>query len=76
MKIERGLVHTSAGYLHYRAAGHGPPVVLLHMNQQSSALLLELMTALAPHVRAIAIDFSTSPVLLLMPSTAMKPKLW
>ncbi len=57
MKIERGLVHTSAGYLHYRAAGHGPPVVLLHMNQQSSALLLELMTALAPHVRAIAIDY-------------------
>lgn len=48
---------TSAGYLHYRAAGSGAPVILLHMNQQSSALMLELLTALAPHVRAIAIDY-------------------
>ena len=57
MIIERALVRTSAGYLHYRVAGSGAPVVLLHMNQQSSALLVELMTALAPHVRAIAIDY-------------------
>jgi pimeloyl-ACP methyl ester carboxylesterase len=57
MNFERGLVHTSAGYLHYRTAGDGAPVVLLHMNQQSSALMLELMTALSPHVRAIAIDY-------------------
>ena len=57
MNIERGLVKTSAGYIHYRAAGSGPPVILLHMNQQSSALYLELMEVLAPALRAIAIDY-------------------
>jgi pimeloyl-ACP methyl ester carboxylesterase len=57
MDIERALVKTSFGYIHYRAAGSGKPVVLLHMNQQSSALNLELMTALAPGARAIALDY-------------------
>lgn len=59
MKIERGLVKTHAGYIHYRAAGSGssPPVVLLHINQQSSALFLELMEVLAPALRIIAIDY-------------------
>jgi pimeloyl-ACP methyl ester carboxylesterase len=57
MDIERALVKTSMGYIHYRAAGAGKPLVLLHMNQQSSALYLELMAALAPGVRAIAIDY-------------------
>ena len=57
MDIERALVKTSMGYIHYRAAGRGAPVVLLHMNQQSSALYLELMAVLAPTVRAIAIDY-------------------
>ena len=57
MDIERALVRTSMGYIHYRAAGRGAPLVLLHMNQQSSALYLELMAVLAPGVRAIAIDY-------------------
>ena len=57
MDIERGLVRTSAGYIHYRAAGHGAPVMLLHMNQQSSAVYLELMAALGKELRAIAIDY-------------------
>jgi pimeloyl-ACP methyl ester carboxylesterase len=57
MDIERALVKTSMGYMHYRAAGRGAPLVLLHMNQQSSALYLELMAVLAPAVRAIAIDY-------------------
>ena len=57
MEIKRGLVHTSAGYIHYREAGAGKPIVLLHMNQQSSALYLELIAALAPGARAIAIDY-------------------
>ncbi|HEX3136501.1 MAG TPA: alpha/beta hydrolase, partial [Casimicrobiaceae bacterium] len=57
MDIERALVKTSMGYIHYRAAGRGAPLVLLHMNQQSSALYLELMAVLAPGVRAIAIDY-------------------
>jgi len=43
--------------IHYREAGSGPPVVLLHINQQSSALMTELMQALAPRMRAIAVDY-------------------
>lgn len=57
MEIERGLVRTGLGYIHYRAAGHGKPVMLFHINQQSSALMLELMLALAPDFRAVAIDY-------------------
>lgn len=57
MEIERGLIKTSAGYLHYRAAGSGPPVILLHINQQSSATYIELIEALASTHRAIAIDY-------------------
>jgi pimeloyl-ACP methyl ester carboxylesterase len=56
-KIERGLVETSFGYLHYRAAGAGTPIMLLHVNQQSSALWLEMMEALAPAMRVVAVDY-------------------
>ncbi len=57
MELERGLIRTSTGYIHYRAAGRGKPIVLLHINQQSSALYLELLTVLGREVRAIAIDY-------------------
>ena len=57
MRIERGLVGTRHGYIHYRAAGSGRAVVLLHINQQSSSLYLELIDALAAGSRAIAIDY-------------------
>lgn len=57
MHIERGLVPTDLGYIHYRAAGAGAPVMLFHINQQSSALMLELMGALAPHLRVVAMDY-------------------
>ncbi len=57
MKVERGLVPTELGYIHYRAAGTGAPVMLFHINQQSSALMLELMRALAPQFRVVAIDY-------------------
>jgi pimeloyl-ACP methyl ester carboxylesterase len=55
--IERGLVRTSLGYIHYRATGSGPAVMLFHINQQSSALMVELMTALAPKFRVVAMDY-------------------
>jgi pimeloyl-ACP methyl ester carboxylesterase len=45
------------GYIHYRAAGAGTPVMLLHINQQSSALYDELIEQLSPRVRAVAIDY-------------------
>jgi pimeloyl-ACP methyl ester carboxylesterase len=57
MEIERGLVLTDAGYVHYRAVGSGKTVVVLHINQQSSALCVELVTALSARYRAIAFDY-------------------
>jgi len=57
MKITRGLADTFAGQIHYRTAGAGPAIMLTHINQQSSALMLELITALAPAFRVVAIDY-------------------
>lgn len=57
MQLERGLIRTSAGYLHYRSAGQGEPILLFHINQQSSAVYLELMSVLATRYRAIAVDY-------------------
>lgn len=55
--MERGLIKTSAGYIHYRAAGSGKPLMLLHAATKSSAIYLELMDALGGNVRVIAPDF-------------------
>lgn len=59
MNIERGLVKTHLGYMHYRAAGAaGAEAILLqHINQQSSALYLELMAVLCPALRVVAMDY-------------------
>ena len=56
MDIERGLVRTGLGHIHYRAAGAGRPLMLFHINQQSSALMVELIQALAPEFRVVAMD--------------------
>ena len=55
--VERGLAKTFAGHIHWRAAGKGPAVMITHINQQSSAMMLELLQALAPNFRAVAIDY-------------------
>ena len=55
--INRGLVKTRLGYIHYRRAGIGAPVMLFHINQQSSALMIELIEALASHLDVIAMDY-------------------
>jgi len=55
--IDRGLAKTFAGHIHWRACGRGPVVMISHINQQSSALMIELLQALAPNFRAIAIDY-------------------
>jgi pimeloyl-ACP methyl ester carboxylesterase len=59
MNIERGLVKTALGYIHYRAAGTpgSEAIFLQHMNQQSSEVYLELMAELAPHLRVVATDY-------------------
>lgn len=55
--IERGLVKTSVGYLHYRATGSGRPLVLMHVNGGSSTSYLELLEALPDNIRAVAVDY-------------------
>jgi pimeloyl-ACP methyl ester carboxylesterase len=55
--VERGLVTTSYGQIHCRASGAGTPIVLLHINQQSSDLYRELIAELAPAFRVVAIDY-------------------
>ncbi|WP_426955685.1 alpha/beta fold hydrolase [Muricoccus radiodurans] len=57
MDIQRGLVRTRLGHVHYRKAGAGPNIMLFHINQQSSALMLELMAALAPRFQVVAMDY-------------------
>ncbi len=55
--MQRGLVPTPLGYIHYRSAGTGPAVLLFHINQQSSALMVEAIEALAPRFRVVAMDY-------------------
>ena len=55
--IERGLARTFAGHIHWRACGQGPVVMVSHINQQSSALMVELLAALGKDCRAVAIDY-------------------
>lgn len=57
MKIIRKLADTSFGQLQYRDAGAGDPIVLLHVNQQSSTSYLEMIDELAPKMRVIAPDY-------------------
>ena len=52
----RGLVETGFGLIQYRSEGDGPVILLLHANQQSSAIYRELMAALSPSLRVVAID--------------------
>lgn len=57
-RITRHLVTTRFGQIHCRMAGtSGPAIVLLHINQQSSALYLELMQVLAPAMQVVAMDY-------------------
>src|SRR5688500_8282270 len=57
--MDRGLVPTPYGHIHYRRAGkeYSRAVVISHINQQSSALMIELAEALGSKVQAIAIDY-------------------
>ncbi len=63
--IRRRLVDTRFGQIHCRVtgpAGHAqdsnaPALILFHINQQSSALGIELLEALAPGVHAVAMDY-------------------
>jgi len=62
MTITRGLVTTSAGQIHYRdtqprdTQADQPPILVMHINQRSSAMYTELAEVLAPARRVIAMD--------------------
>jgi pimeloyl-ACP methyl ester carboxylesterase len=56
MQIKRGLIETPDGYLHYREAGQGSPVVLLHQVPLSSLEFSEVLPMLARRRRVIALD--------------------
>lgn len=57
MNLERGLAKTRLGQIHYRKAGSGESIMLFHINQQSSALMLELMAVLSTRFQVIAMDY-------------------
>ena len=58
LDVRRGLARTFAGHIHWRACGEqGPVVMVSHINQQSSAVMAELLQALGTHYRAVAIDY-------------------
>ena len=62
--IRYGYADTSAGQVHYREAGAGPAVILLHETPLSGATYEFALPSLAPHVRAIAPDipgYGSSP---------------
>lgn len=55
--ITCAFAQTRHARIHYRVAGEGVPLLLFHINRQSSDLLAELMTELAPDFRVVAMDY-------------------
>ena len=56
LPVRKGFVDVPSGQVHYRAAGYGPPVVLLHDSPRSSVMHHEMLQELAGEFTAIAID--------------------
>lgn len=54
--VARGFVATAGGPVHYRCAGAGPALVLLHDSPRSSRLHLDTMRQLAAHFTVYALD--------------------
>ncbi len=54
--IHQEFVELPHGLVHFRYAGHGPPVLLLHDSPRSSAMHTALIESLADEFTAIAID--------------------
>lgn len=56
VKIRKGFVNVGAGQVHYRAAGSGPPIILLHDSPRSSVLHAPLVEHFSDRFTTIAID--------------------
>ncbi len=54
--IRKGFVNTSHGQMHYRTAGSGPPVVLVHGSPSSSRTYIDLIGRLSDQFTVIALD--------------------
>lgn len=54
--IKKGFVNVGAGQVHYRTAGSGPPIILLHDSPRSSVLHIPLLKEFADQFTVIAID--------------------
>jgi len=54
--IKKGFVNVGDGQVHYRIAGSGPPIILLHDSPRSSVLHVPLLKEFADRFTAIAID--------------------
>ena len=54
--IRRGYVDTPSGQMHYRTAGQGKVLLLLHQSSRSSDAYTPIIPLLAPHYRVIALD--------------------
>lgn len=55
-RIRRGFVDGPDGQLHYREAGNGPPLLLLHLNSGTSTMYLPVLPHVATRFRVIAMD--------------------
>jgi pimeloyl-ACP methyl ester carboxylesterase len=56
VRIRRAFADTPEGQIHYRTAGGGPPVLLLHQTPRSSDEYLEAIPLLAPEFHVLAMD--------------------
>ena len=54
--MRKAFLNLSFGQLHYRCAGQGPPIVMLHPSPLSSTALLPVAAELAKHFRVYALD--------------------
>ena len=54
--IRKGYVNVSHGQMHYRTAGSGPPVILVHGSPSSSRTYIDLMGRLSDQFTVIALD--------------------
>ncbi len=54
--IRKGFINAGGGQVHYRSAGSGPPIILLHDSPRSSVLHIPQIAALADQFTAITID--------------------
>lgn len=56
IKIKKGFVNVNNGQVHYRMAGSGPPIILLHDSPRSSVLHIPLLEYFSDTFTVIAID--------------------